>query len=77
MKLIEYINTRYGTQRGAAAEFLRDNPNILGQELTRWKKTHSINLETGEIYKPVTRKVNLKPEISNPDFEMRLGNFNE
>ncbi|MDN3661149.1 hypothetical protein [Vibrio agarivorans] len=62
MTLVEYIESRYGTHRGASAEFLRDNPMILAQELTRWKRTHHINLDTGEIYKP-TRTVLLKPEL--------------
>jgi len=60
MKLNEYIETRYGSHRGAQADFLRDNPHILPQELTRWKKTHSVHLGTGEIYKPTSKKVLLK-----------------
>lgn len=60
MTLAEYIETRYGTHRGAQAEFLKDNPKILPQELTRWKKTHSVHLETGEIYKATSKKVILK-----------------
>tara|TARA_Y100001934_G_C12369775_1_gene785621 strand:- start:479 stop:670 length:192 start_codon:yes stop_codon:yes gene_type:complete len=60
MKLAEYIETRYGKHRGATAEFLRDNPHILPQELSRWKKTMSIHLETGEVYKPCSKKVTLK-----------------
>lgn len=60
MTLNEYIKTRYGVQRGATAEFLCDNPHILAQELSRWKKTMSIHLETGEIYKAASKKVILK-----------------
>lgn len=60
MKLSEYIATKYGTYRGAQAEFLKDNPHILPQELTRWKKTHYVHLETGEIYKTTSKKVILK-----------------
>lgn len=60
MKLVEYIETRYGTHRGATAEFLKDNPHILPQELSRWKKTMSVHLETGELYKPASKKITLK-----------------
>ncbi|SGZ01842.1 hypothetical protein [Moritella viscosa] len=60
MTLSEYIETRYGSNRGAQADFLRDNPHILPQELTRWKKTHNVHLETGEIYKAASKKVILK-----------------
>ena len=60
MTVDDYIKTRYGTQRGAQAEFLRDNPHILAQELNRWKKTHSVHLETGEIYKATSKKITLK-----------------
>lgn len=63
MKLTEYIATRYGTHRGAAAEFLRDNPHILPQELTRWKKTHHVNLLTGELYKPSSKIIIVKNQI--------------
>ena len=63
MKLTEYIETRYGTERGANAAFLEDNPHILPQELTRWKKTHSVHLETGEIYKAASKLVNLKDPL--------------
>jgi len=61
MTLEEYINTRYGEQRGAISEFLKDNPHILPQELSRWKKKGMrIHLETGEIYKATSKKVRLK-----------------
>lgn len=60
MTLIEYIKTRYGTYRGATADFLKDNTHILPQELSRWKKTMSVHLETGELYKPASKKVMLK-----------------
>lgn len=63
MMLAEYIATRYGTKRGATADFLRDNPQILPQELTRWKRTHHIDLDTGEIfiYKPVRKAILKEP----------------
>lgn len=60
MTLVEYIETRYGTNRGATAAFLTDNPHILPQELSRWKKTMSVHLETGELYKAASKKVILK-----------------
>lgn len=60
MTLVEYIETRYGKHRGATAEFLKDNPHILPQELSRWKKTMNVHLETGELYKPASKKVILK-----------------
>jgi hypothetical protein len=60
MTLNDYIKTRYGTHRGAAADFLRDNSHILPQELTRWKKTHHVNLSTGELYKPSSKKITVK-----------------
>lgn len=60
MKLKTYIEEVYGTHRGANASFLRDNPDILPQELSRWKKVMSVHLETGEIYKPASKKVTIK-----------------
>ena len=60
MRLDDYIKTRYGTNRGAQTEFLRDNPGILAQYLTRWKRAHCVHLETGEIYKSATQRVALK-----------------
>lgn len=63
MTLKDYIKTRYGTQRGSQADFLRDNPLILPQELTRWIKTHSVNMQTGEIYKPSSKKIIIKEQI--------------
>lgn len=60
MTLVEYIETRYGKKRGATAAFLRDNPHILPQELTRWKRQHKVHLTTGEIYKVVSKKVTIK-----------------
>lgn len=59
MTVNEYIETRYGTYRGAKADFLRDNPHILPQELTRWKD-YSVHLDTGEIYKSTSKKITLK-----------------
>ncbi len=64
MKFVEYIETRYGTERGATADFLRDNPHILPQELTRWKKVMSVHLETGEIYKAASKNVILKESLA-------------
>ncbi|MCS6116870.1 hypothetical protein [Shewanella baltica] len=58
--LKEYIETRYGTQRGAQADFLRDNQHILPQELTRWIKTHHVNMLTGELYKPSSKNITVK-----------------
>jgi hypothetical protein len=63
MTLKEYIKTRYGTHRGAQADFLRDNPDFLPQELTRWIKTHHVNLQTGDHYKPPSKKIKLKDQI--------------
>jgi hypothetical protein len=60
MKLVEYIESSYGSHRGAIKEFLEDNPHILAQELSRWKKTMSVHLETGEIYKGASKKIILK-----------------
>lgn len=61
MLLIDYINKNYGTERGNKAAFLRDNSHILAQELNRWLNAGlKINLETGEIYKPTSKMVNLK-----------------
>jgi hypothetical protein len=61
MTLKEYIETRYGKHRGAIGEFLEDNPSILAQELSRWKnKNYKINMVTGEIYNPTSKKVIFK-----------------
>jgi hypothetical protein len=58
MQLSDYIDSVYGTARGNRARFLKDNPDILPQELSRWLKAKlKIRPETGEIYKPVSRRV--------------------
>ena len=63
MLLIDYIKNHYGDKRGNKASFLRDNPDILPQELNRWINAElKVNLETGEIYKPTSKKINLKKE---------------
>ena len=38
MLLTDYIDSVYGTARGNRARFLKDNPDILPQELSRWLK---------------------------------------
>lgn len=63
MTLVEYIETRYGKKRGAQADFLRDNPHILPQELTRWKRAHKVDLDTGEIYKVVSKKISITKSL--------------
>lgn len=61
MLLIDYIKNHYRDKRGNKANFLRDNPDILPQELNRWiNAALKVNLETGEIYKPTSKKINLK-----------------
>lgn len=63
MLLITYIENHYGNKRGNKAGFLRDNPDILPQELSRWIKTGlKVNPTTGEIYKPTSKKVRIKTE---------------
>ncbi|MFX2611060.1 hypothetical protein [Enterobacter mori] len=58
MLLGDYIDRVYGASRGSRARFLKDNPDILPQELSRWLKAGlKIRPETGEIYKPVSRRV--------------------
>lgn len=58
MLLSDYIDRVYGVSRGSRARFLKDNPDILPQELSRWLKAGlKIRPETGEIYKPVSRRV--------------------
>ncbi|GIA99386.1 hypothetical protein D6U78_10095 [Vibrio cholerae] len=60
MLLIEYIEKRYGKERGNKKRFLDDNPQIIAPELSRWLKSgFKINLANGEIYKPASKKVNL------------------
>lgn len=60
MKLIDYIEAVYGYDRGNKAAFLKANPRILPQELSRWLKAQlKINPLTGEIYKPVSRTVSI------------------
>lgn len=60
MILREFIEKRYGKERGNIKRFLEDNPHILAPELSRWLKTeYKVNLATGEIYKPVSKQINL------------------
>ncbi|MGX5056884.1 hypothetical protein ACWKX9_25070 [Enterobacter asburiae] len=64
MLLSDYIDSVYGTTRGNRARFLKDNPRIRPQELSRWLKAGlKIRSETGEIYKPVSRTVTV-PETT-------------
>ncbi|WP_241899336.1 hypothetical protein [Erwinia sp. OLTSP20] len=65
MLLTDYIDSVYGTARGNRARFLEDNPDILPQELSRWLKAGlKIRPETGEIYKPVSRRVRIPPAVA-------------
>ncbi|MBI0278631.1 hypothetical protein I6H07_23180 (plasmid) [Hafnia alvei] len=58
MQLSDYIDSVYGPERGNRARFLKDNPDILSQELSRWLKAGlKIRPETGEIYRPVSRHI--------------------
>ncbi|MCW8336666.1 hypothetical protein [Vibrio paucivorans] len=60
MYLIDFIEARYGSKRGNKKKFLEDNPDILAPELSRWLKNgYKVNLASGEIYKPASKKVNL------------------
>lgn len=61
MLLIEYIETRYGKQRGNKKRFLDDNPLIIAPELSRWiKNGYKVNISNGDIYKPSSKKLNLQ-----------------
>ncbi|EDT8279609.1 hypothetical protein GZ08_004257 [Salmonella enterica subsp. enterica serovar Javiana] len=65
MLLTDYIDSVYGTARGNRARFLKDNPDILPQELSRWLKAGlKIRPETGEIYKPVSRRVRIPSVVA-------------
>jgi hypothetical protein len=65
MLLIDYIDSVYGSERGNRARFLKDNPDILPQELSRWLKAGlKIRPETGEIYKPVSRQVRVPSAVA-------------
>lgn len=65
MQLSDYIDSTYGTKRGNRARFLKDNPDILPQELSRWLKAGlKIRPETGEIYKPVSRRVRVPAAVA-------------
>ncbi|WP_419236777.1 hypothetical protein ACN09D_25405 (plasmid) [Serratia fonticola] len=65
MQLSDYIDSVYGTARGNRARFLKDNPDILPQELSRWLKAElKIRPETGEIYKPVSRRVRVPSAVA-------------
>ena len=65
MLLTDYIDIVYGTARGNRARFLKDNPDILSQELSRWLKAGlKIRPETGEIYKPVSRRVRIPSAVA-------------
>ncbi|EBW7255844.1 hypothetical protein DQC13_25805 [Salmonella enterica subsp. enterica serovar Gatow] len=64
MLLSDYIDRVYGSSRGNRARFLKDNTDILPQELSRWLKAGlKIRPETGEIYKPVSRRVRV-PDVA-------------
>lgn len=64
MLLSDYIDRVYGSSRGNRARFLKDNTDILPQELSRWLKAGlKIRPETGEIYKPVSRQVRV-PDVA-------------
>lgn len=65
MLLTDYIDSVYGTVRGNRARFLKDNPDILPQELSRWLKAGlKIRPEIGEIYKPVSRRVRIPSAVA-------------
>ncbi|MDH1321408.1 hypothetical protein N5C39_23840 [Enterobacter bugandensis] len=65
MLLTDYIDSVYGTARGNRTRFLKDNPDILPQELSRWLKAGlKIRPETGEIYKPVSRRVSIPSAVA-------------
>ena len=65
MLLTDYIDSVYGTARGNRARFLKDNPDILPQELSRWLKAGlKTRPETGEIYKPVSRRVGIPSVVA-------------
>lgn len=65
MLLTDYIDSVYGSSRGNRARFLKDNPDILPQELSRWLKAGlKIRPETGEIYKPVSRRVRIPETVA-------------
>ncbi len=60
MTLREFIEKRYGKERGNIKKFLEENPHIIASELSRWLKAeYKVNLATGEIYKPVSKQINL------------------
>jgi hypothetical protein len=64
MLLIEYIESNYGSSRGNKAAFLRDNNHILPQELSRWLKVGlEVNGNTGEIYKPTSKTINITKRV--------------
>lgn len=52
----DYLIKVYGKKRGAVALFLKDNPDVLPQEVTRWRKTHLVDAD-GNLYLPSTRKI--------------------
>ncbi|WP_330451553.1 hypothetical protein [Pantoea agglomerans] len=65
MLLTDYIDSVYGTARGNRARFLKHNPDILPQELSRWPKAGlKIRPETCEIYKPVSRRVRIPSAVA-------------
>jgi hypothetical protein len=65
MLLLDYIDILYGSTHGNKTRFLKDNPDILPQELSRWLKAGlKIRAETGEIYKPVSRRVRVPSAIA-------------
>ncbi len=66
MLLKDFIIEHYGGRRGNKAAFLKDNPDILPQELNRWINAGlKIHLQTGEIYKPTSKSVHLASSLSS------------
>ncbi len=60
MLLIEYIESRYGKERGNKSKFIQDNPIFTPQDLSRCiRKQYRVNIQTGEVYPPTERKIKL------------------
>ncbi|HGK4757594.1 hypothetical protein [Enterobacter cloacae] len=50
MLLTDYIDCVYGTARGNRAHFLKDNPDIPPQELSRWLKAGLRQAKSTSLY---------------------------
>ncbi|MBD1577975.1 hypothetical protein HC723_16420 [Vibrio sp. S11_S32] len=60
LSLQEYLFLAYGSSGGDRQPFYEENPEFFTSEIARWiKGDYKIDLDTGEIYKPVSKSPKL------------------